>query len=241
MKLYDECLIGVEELLADYPVTALSLEGVGPWEDLGNNQMFFAADTAYELGGNGKPAVSSIALTDQAEFVPKDEVFLVGKDLPDLSGPTPYARITFLRANDEELGTGQKLYAMIRKIEYTRYHTSPEGFMMRISAFSHREEVRISKDALRKGLDFAKVGKVFIDAYKTHPAVEAVKIFFITDPDFPYNKLEAIMERSEQITTALDHIMRDVKMDCNTCSLKAVCDEVEALVETDFPDEEKTS
>ena len=236
MKLYDECLIGVEELLADFPVEALSLEGADGWEDLGNNQVFFAADTAFELGGNGKAALSSIAFTDQTGFVPKDEVFLVGKDLPDLTGPTPYARITFLRAGDQALGSGQKLYSVLRKIEYTRYHTSPEGFMMRISAFSHREAVRVSKAGLRKGLDFAKVGKVFIDAYKAHPAVEAVKVFFITDPDFPYEKLEAIMERSEQITTALDHLMRDVTMDCNTCSLKEVCDEVEALVEIDFPE-----
>lgn len=238
MKLYDECLIGVEELLADFPVEPLPLEGAGNWEDLGNNQVLFGADTAYELGGKALPAVSSIAFTDQPEFVPRDEVFLVGKDLPDLHGDSPYGRIVFLRANDKELGTGQKLYAMIRKIEYTRYHTSPEGFMMRISAFSHREAVRISKDGLRKGLNFARVGKLFIDAYKAHPAVEAVKIIFITDPDFPYDKLEAIMNRSEQITTALDHLMRDVKMDCNTCSLKEVCDEVEALVDNDFPEKE---
>lgn len=238
MKLYDECLIGVEELLADFPVTPLPLEKAGNWKDLGNNQVLFGSDTAYELGGKGKPAISSIALTDQEAFVPKDEVFLIGKDLSELTEDAPYARIAFLRAGDEALGSGQKLYSCIRKIEYTRYHLNPEGFMMRISSFSHREAVRVSRDALKKGLGFTQVGKLFIDAYKRQPAVEAVKLFFITDPDFPYDKLEAIMERSEQITTALDHLMRDVKMDCHTCSLKEVCDEVEALVDNDFPNKE---
>ena len=49
-----------------------------------------------------------------------------------------------------------------------------------------------------------------------------------------YKKLEDIMERSEQITTALDHLMKDVKMDCHTCSLKDVCEEVEELTKKDF-------
>ncbi len=42
------------------------------------------------------------------------------------------------------------------------------------------------------------------------------------------------MERSEQITTALDHLMKDVKMDCASCSLKEVCEEVEELTKKDF-------
>lgn len=237
MKLYDECLIGMEELVADFHMQPLDLTGAGNWKDLGNNQVLFAADTAYELGGKGLPAVSSIALTDKESFVPKDEVYLIGKDLPELSSDSPIARIAFLRVNEEEMGTGQKLYAMIRKIEYTRYHLSPEGYMLRISAFSHREAVRVGKEGLRKGLNFAKVGQSFIDAYKKNASVEAVKLFFITDPAFPYKKLEDIMERSEQITTALDHLMKDVKMDCATCGLKEVCEEVEELTKKDFDQE----
>lgn len=237
MKLYDDCLIGMEELVADFDIKPLSLPGEGRWKDLGNNQVLFASDTAYELGGKGLAAVSSIALTDKETYVPDDEVFLIGKDLPELSQDTPFARIAFLRVNEEELGTGQKLYAMIRKIEYTRYHINPEGYMMRISAFSHREAVRIGKEGLRKGLNFANVGQSFIDAYKKNAPVEAVKLFFITDPEFPYHKLESIMEKTEQITTALDHLMKDVKMDCSTCGLKEVCEEVEELTKKDFEQE----
>ena len=55
MKLYDECLIGMEELVADSHMVKLDLTGAGNWKDLGNNQVLFAADTAYELGGKGLP------------------------------------------------------------------------------------------------------------------------------------------------------------------------------------------
>ena len=82
---------------------------------------------------------------------------------------------------------------------------------------------------MKKGLGFAHIGRFFIKEYKKQPQVEAVKLLFVTDESFPYDLLEQVMKKSESITTALDHIMRDIKMDCTSCSLKAVCDEVEAL------------
>ena len=234
MKLYDECILGMEELLADLPVRKLDLSAGADWPDAGSNMVLFQNETAYELGGEGLPAVSSVALTDQAHFVPEDEVWLLGPDLNEISADNAFARIAFLRVNEDDMGSGDALYRTIRKIEYSRYHLNPEGYMMRISAFAHREAVRVSYAAIRKGISFAGVGKLFIDAYKKQSQVEAVKLFFITDPDFPYDKLEAIMKRSEDITTALDHLMRDVKMDCHTCSLREVCEEVEELTKKDF-------
>lgn len=231
MKLYDECLTGVDELLANYPVKELNIGMGAEWCDAGKNQIIFQNDTAFELGGGTLPAVSSIALTDSADFVNGDEVLLIGDDLPDIKKDSPFARIAMIRVDEEAMGNGDALYQAIRKIEYARYHLNPEGYMMRISAFTHREAARVSKKAIKDGIDFAKVGRLFIDEYKKRAQVKAVKLLFVTAPDFPYDRLNEIMEKSEKITTALDHIMRDVKMDCSTCSLKDVCEEVEALCE----------
>lgn len=235
MEIYNECLTGVEQLLSQYPAKRLDITGNAVWKDSGKNQIILKSDTAYELGAGTMPAVSSIALTDSAQFVPDDEVLLIGRDLPDIREDTPFARIALIRVDESEMGSGEALYQAIRKIEFARYHLHPDGYMPRISAFTHREAVRVSKKGLKDGLNFAKVGKLFISEYKKHAPVRAVKLLFVTDPDFPYERLERIMEKSEQITTALDHIMRDIRMDCAACSLKAVCDEVEALCDKDFP------
>lgn len=234
MKLYDECITGVAELLEQYPVKRLDISNSAVWNDAGKNQIIFQNDTAYELGGGTLPAVSSIALTDSAEYVPQDEVLLIGNDLPDIKKDAPFARIALVRINEEAMGSGEALYQAIRKIEYSRYHLNPEGYMMRISAFTHREAARVSKKALKNGLDFAKVGRLFIEEYKKQKQVEAVRLLFVTAPDFPYDRLSEIMEKSEKITTALDHLMKNVKMDCHACSLKDVCAEVEALRDRDF-------
>lgn len=232
MKLYDECINGVSTLLKDIKIDYLSLDD--NWPDAGKNQLIFQSDTAYELGGGNSPAISSIALTDNKDFVPDDEIILIGNDIRDIKSDCSFARISIIRVNEEALGTGDALYNTIRRIEYSRYHLNPEGYMMRISAFSHREAARIGKDAIKKGLNFAKIGTAFINAYKKQAQVEAVKLIFITDPQFPFAELEKIMKKSEDITSALDHLMKDLKMDCHTCSLKEVCEEVEELYNKDF-------
>ncbi|MBR6335931.1 MAG: carbon monoxide dehydrogenase [Clostridia bacterium] len=233
MKLYDECFEGVGEILSQYSVKSFEVQKYSRWESNDKNQIIFQSDTAYELGGGTLPALSSIALTDREDFVARDEILLIGRDLGEIKGDSPFARIALLNVNEDEMGTGEKLYQTIRKIEYARYHIHPEGYMMRISAFTHREAARVGKDAVKKGLSFGYIGRFFIDEYKKNPQVRAVKLLFVTDPGFPYDKLEAIMKKSESITTALDHIMKDIRMDCQTCSLKTVCDEVEALCEKD--------
>lgn len=231
MNLYNECFEGVESLISSHSFKKLKYTPSPKWEDVGQNQLIFQKDMAYELGSSKYPAISSIALTDSAESVPEDEIYLCGKDINEIKADTPFARIALIRVNSEGMGSGDKLYQTIRKIEYTRYHFNPDGYMIRISALSHRESARISKKAVKNGLDFATVGSMFIDAYKKQPQVEAVKLIFVTDVDFPYNELDAVMQKSEKITKALDHIMRDLKMDCHSCKLKDVCEEVEKLVE----------
>jgi len=234
MKLYDDCIRDTLRLISGEKITELPGENA-QWPDAGKNQLIFRDDTACELGGGTQPALSGVLLTSDETLAADDRIILCGKDLPELSGDTPYARITLVRVRDELMGEGTQLYQSIRKIEYTRYHTNPKGFMLRISAKNHRESVRVSREALGEGLGFAKVGGVFRDAYRAHPAVEAVTTVFITQPQFPYKELESILEHSENITKALDHLMQNVKMDCNACNLKEVCAEVEELCKTDFP------
>ena len=234
MRLYESCFAEAQRLLRAYPFRSLETDGA-PWPDGGKNQLIFRGDAACELGGGTLPAVSGMALTDRADLVPRDEILLCGPDLPLLSGNVPYVRLALLRVREQEMGEGSRFYQTIRKIEYTRYHVSPEGFMMRISPMNHRESVRVGKQALKKGLDFARAGRAFLRAYHEHPAVEAVKLLFITLPDFPYSEAAALAENAENITKALDHLLQKVKMDCSICGLKEICAEVESLCRTDFP------
>lgn len=236
MKLYDEIITKWGTRIAECPVKSLPVQKNALWEDAGNSNLILRSDMAYELGGStmSLPALGGTAVTDDATLVPKDEILLVGQDLPEIKQDVPYARIAIARVNSQEMGEGNALYNAIRKIEYVRYHVSPKGFMMRVSPLHERESVRVSKEALAEGLDFEKVGNLMLESFHKNSKVEAVKLIFITDKDFPYNELKNEIRQAEKITKTIDHILKNVMSDCKTCSLQEICDEVEGLRELHF-------
>lgn len=234
MKLYDETIKEWLKILDSLQGRELDVKKGEDWKDIGNANMILRSDMAYELGGNHLPALSGMTLTADTSLVPRDEVLLYGKDLGEIHEDTPYARLAVLRVKENSMGEGNALYQAIRKMEYTKYHLNPEGFMMRISAASQREMVRIGKTALEKGLGFEQIGKLFLQSYHKNPQVEAVKLVFITFSDFPYEELEIYIKKAEEITKAIDHILKNLSMDCNVCSLKQICDEVEGMKELHF-------
>jgi hypothetical protein len=189
---------------------------------------------AYELGSGKYAGIGATILTGEQTLVPADGIFLIGPDLPQIRGDADYARIALVRVREESMGEGNSLYNAIRKLEYTRYHFYPEGFMMRVSSSQQRESVRIARGALHKGLDFSATGKRMIEAFRRNEMVEAVQICYVTDPDFPYGELEQLVQKAEAVTRTIDHILKDVKMDCNACNLQKICDEVEGLRELHF-------
>ena len=233
MKLYDETIRRVEDLLGDYPLQSLDVANAA-WEDVGDHNLILRSDMAYELGGGTYPAVSTMAVTADTSFVEEDGVYLIGPNLGEITADTPYARIALVRVDADGMGDGNALYNAIRKIEYVRYHINPKGYMTRISASNGREPVRVGKEALSEGLDFAKVGKLFLDKYHENPHIQAVKLIFVTLPEFDYKSLGTLATQCESITGTIDHIFKNVMMDCKSCSLQQVCDEVEGLRELHF-------
>lgn len=234
MKLYNQLIYNCMALLEQDRGKRLQLEDAGVWQDVGKHNLILKQEMAYELGGGTSPSVSGLMFTSDAALVEQDEILLYGPDLPELTKNVPYARLTFLRAEADALGKGNQMYEAMKRIGYTRYHVNPFGYMMRISSAREQEPVRIGKQALDAGLDFAKAGKLFLEGYRKHPEVSAVKIIYITRQDFPYRRLEALVRQADQITESLNELFQNLKMDCSVCGLKAVCDEVEGMRELHF-------
>lgn len=194
------------------------------WTDEGHSGMILQRDCAYELKGTGFNLVTSRELSDG--------VFLYGNDLSEIRKDRSYARITLVSVDAPE--DEQKLYDLVKKIEYVKYHCFPEGFMMRSASDSCKEAVRVSKTSINKGISFQKIGSLFINKYKEIPEVKSVSVIFVTDESVAYSKLSEFAKKSADITKALNHIMEDLNFDCNSCNLKPLCDEVEGMRELHF-------
>ncbi|MBR2868512.1 MAG: hypothetical protein IKB88_05565 [Clostridia bacterium] len=222
MKFFDSLIADTDKLISSLPQK--SFYKGNAWNDVGHNQVIMRRDAAFELDGVGFNLVTSQDITD--------EIVVVGDDLSEIGDNRRFARISFVQIDDD--ADDQKKYNLIKKIDYVKYHTFPDGYMMRSTSRSHKESVRVSAKAISDGADFQKIGSLMIEKYKEVPAVKGVKIIFITCPDADYSETERIAEKNYAIAETLNHVMNSVVFDCETCNLRAICDEVEGMKELHF-------
>lgn len=234
MKVFDETIKKTLKLLSDSEPRVYPFIPDGSAREGKKNELILDRDSAFELGAASLSSVNYSLITNERELVPRDEILLYGKDLYKLKKDSSFARIMLILTDDIEEDGEQGAYGIIKDIEMKKFEVHPEGYMMRVSALSNREQVRVSKAAVKSKLSFEQVGNLFIKKYKENSHVLAVKVIFITLPDAPYQEIDNLATTTVNITKALNHIIADLNMDCNHCRWKPVCDEVEGLKEMHF-------
>ena len=203
------------------------------WKEIGSSELVLQKDAAYELGASGRGSANYVLFTSSSELVSRDEVLLYGPDLKDIRGDCDFARIVLLRVGVLE-GDDEKVYRTLKDIEFAKYHVNLEGYMIRMSPESYREQVRVSRQALRKGIGLRQVGNSYIKAYKQDENVLNATVIFVTQPGPDYAAMKANAKKASDITGTLTHILEGLSTDCSVCSLKGICDEVEGMKELHF-------
>lgn len=224
MEFFDSLIKKALEINQGLSEITYNYEPLKKWTDIGTNQVILQKHTAFELSGTGFNLVTSSPI--------EDGITLIGDELSDIRKDCKFTRITLVQIGEQE--DEQKLYNLIRKVEYVKYHYFPDGYMIRTTSRSHKEAVRVSKDAVKKGISFENVGNLLISKYKENPAVKGVRVIFITAPEADHKAFEEMAQKSNSITETLNHVMNSINFDCNTCNLKPVCDEVEGMRELHF-------
>ena len=222
MRLYNNLINEIKDNLSN----SKSLSGGKLLNVTDKNSVIFLSDTAFELGGNNKPCVSSLAVSSDMEF--SNSVHLLGNDLNKIKADSPFSKFVFVQIEDFE--NEQDTFNKIKELEALRYHLNVDGFMTRASALNMREQIRVSKKAIKSGVTFADYGRTLLNEYLKFDFVKSAEIYFITDFD-EFEKLELIAKKISQTTSALNHIFDNVMFDCSSCNLKKICDEVEGLKE----------
>lgn len=232
MELYNHLITETKELLHGEP-SAWAYEGLKKWKDLGSSELVLQKDAAFELGAQGKGSANYILFTSSPELVDGDKVLLYGPDIGEIKGDCDFARIVLLRLgvlDDDD----ENVYRTLKDIEFAKYHVYPEGYMVRMSPESSREQVRVSKNAIRQGISFRAIGANYIEEYRKNPNVLSATVIFITAPGYDYKKMQELAKKSTKVTGTLTHILEGLPTDCSICALKDVCDEVEGMKELHF-------
>ena len=148
MELYDSFIRETTDLLGA-PTQKWAYKERDAWKDNGESELVLLRDAAYELGGGANDAVNFTCVTSDSSLVPADEVLLYGPDMKEIKGDVPFARLVILGVKDIDVEQKDATYAAIRNIEFVKYHVFPDGYMMRVSPESSREQIRVSKKAIK--------------------------------------------------------------------------------------------
>lgn len=232
MTLYDEAIRQLLALLPGEPDRRAVYDPALCAPEGDKNAILFRGDTAYELGGGGKSAVCGVLFGDLPGD--GDETLLYGSDLCGLDRDTPYAHFTVvsLKNGDEDALRAERL----KEIAFRVFRLYPAGFHIRISPSAGREQVRVAREALGRTppLSFLHVGSSLIRLFREDPDVARVRTVFVTRPDADYAALAAVARRAKQITDAVESALGANELDCASCKMKPVCDEVDGLRELHF-------
>ena len=223
MVLYNGFINRLNELVKDKKELPHSTKDL---QDGSKNDIIFGKDTAFELGGSQKPCVSTLAVSSDMHF--SNKVYLVGRDLPQIIGDSPFGKIVL--AEIDEQTDDDTAFNTVKELEQIKYRFYVRDFMTRASALNMREQIRVSKNAVKSGVTFADYGQKLIDAFLQNEKVKSVEVVFITDFD-GYKELNSVAEKIKETTSALNHILDNVMFDCLSCNLKPICDEVEGMKE----------
>ena len=191
------------------------------WKDIGSSELVMQRDAAFELGASGKGSANYVLFSSDPEFIAQDQVFLYGPDLREIKGDCDFARIVLLRVGvlDDD---NEQVYRILKDIEFAKYHVYPEGYMVRISPESYREQVRVSRQAIRNGVSFRNIGASYIKAYKKDVNVLNATVIFVTAPGFDYKAMRDTAKKASDITNTLTTILEGLPTDCSICSLKGI-------------------
>ncbi len=230
-KLFDKEIKDVLNLISGLECAEFGFDRNNIAKEGSANELILKRDMAYELGEGSFPATSITAITLDESLVPADGVYVIGKDLDKIKSDGPFARITLIRTDDVYEHGDQAAYNLIKSLETQKFRVFPSGYMVRASAMNNREQVRVSKSAIKDGISFASVGNMLIESYKKNPRVKAVGVYFITLADAPYRELDGLSDKINVIVKTLNHALKDVSMDCKACEWKPVCDTVDGMKE----------
>ena len=233
MELYNSLIKESNSLLEKGSPRVWEYRPGDAWKDIGSSELVLQKDAAFELGAMGKGSANYVLFTSSPELVDKDQILLYGSDLSEIKGEVDFARIVLLRVGLID-GDDEAVYRTLKDIEFAKYHVYPEGYMVRMSPESYREQVRVSKQALKKGISFKNIGANYITAYKKDPNVLNATVIFVTAPGFDYGAMKKLAKKANDVTGTLTHILEGLPTDCSVCALKDICDEVEGMKELHF-------
>ena len=225
MNIFDSFVYKTEEILSEYEMF-VSVE-TASWPIEEKAQFIMERDTAVELGGYPKDSIN-LLLSSSSFDMCNNSVIIVGDGEVDLKVKShiSFGKIVLLKTREVP---DDEVYEFTQKLQISEVKFNLNGVMQRSSSERFFTNLRISKQAIEEGFSLPKYGNAVCEHFKRMDAVECVKVILILGESLLYKQLLPIAEDVKKVTIALNTIFDGIDMECGSCNLNEICDEVEGL------------
>ena len=223
----------------------------GPlWPVADRNPFIMERDTAAELGGYPKESINLILSTSGG--LPVEGIHLIGVTGKANSGRTggmhgdrtgdqagdrtggkiipaghqSFGKIVFLQT--EEIPEDE-IYDFQQRVQLADLRLQLRDVMVRSSSRQYLLNLRVGKKAIGDGFDLEILARTIHAHFQNIPKVKDAAVVLIAGDSPLYRQLMPAAERVREITAALNTMFEGIEMDCGSCSMSPVCDEVEDL------------
>lgn len=198
------------------------------WKVVRNSDFIMDKEVGVELGSTGNTSVSINLSSSTMEI--EDKIYLIGKDIDRLTVKNPYfAKVVITKIKDEK--DENLIYKNIKSIQRAKFCFNLEGTMLRASNTESRECFRISKKAKKKGLNFSVLGSMLLSEIKKNDSVLNAQVYYVVGDEKLISFLKEYPEKIFKTVDAMNHMFDNIELDCASCNIKEVCDEVEGMRE----------
>jgi len=249
MKLFDKYMMEAAALLQPYlKEYGRPVADEGPlWPLTDRNSFIMERDTALELGGYPKESVNLIISSSQPlPFRDEDGglSLLIRESAPlkegendnlrelcqDFNGEAhqSFGKIVFLQT--EEF-TDDAAYEFQQAVQLADLRLKLEHVMTRSSSRQYQINLRVGKKAAEAGLGLDAMVRTMRQHFLLIPGVKDAAVILLAGDGPLYKQLLPIAEKVKDVTAALNTMFEGIDMDCGSCNLNEICDEVEGLRE----------
>lgn len=212
----------------DMSLAGRSMQPEGPlWPAADRNPFIMERDTAAELGGYPKESINLILSTSGG--LPVKGIHLIGdrsggQQVP--AGHQSFGKIVFLQT--EEIPEDE-IYGFQQRVQLADLRLQLQDVMVRSSSRQYLLNLRVGKKAISEGFNLEILARTIHAHFRNIPRVKDAAVVLIAGDSPLYRQLMPAAERVREITAALNTMFEGIEMDCGSCSMSPVCDEVEDL------------
>lgn len=229
INIFDDKISEVMDIIKSSGEKTFNYNNNNCWPTEKKAPFLLQKETSIELGHHPSDSAAFLAVTDTKGFIGKNQISIVGNDITELSGINhSYGKIIIIESNNID---SKNTYEEIKKLEHIQYSIHLSGIMSRVSMGYARENIRIGTKAMENRVNFEKIGNTIINKFLKNDIVKCVKVIFICGPLDIYKEISKIYENVRERVIALNTIFDGIDLDCGTCNLSAICDEIEGLRE----------